>query len=73
MSPYKCLLKLRIIAASNLLIKGEPIAQVAYDVGFFDQSHMTKHFKKEYGVTPHKFCVSYGESSESFPSGGLDD
>lgn len=31
---------------------GMPIAEAAYDAGFADQSHFTRHFKNCYGMTP---------------------
>src|SRR6185312_13094307 len=31
---------------------GEPLARAAADAGFADQSHMTRQFKRAYGLTP---------------------
>ncbi len=30
----------------------DPIAQIALDAGFFDQSHFTRAFKQNFGQTP---------------------
>jgi AraC-like DNA-binding protein len=32
-----------------------PITEIAYAVGFFDQSHFTRAFRDAYGVTPARF------------------
>lgn len=42
----------RVQLAKRLLVQGLPIAQVAIDTGFYDQAHLTRHFKRIYGVTP---------------------
>jgi AraC-like DNA-binding protein len=34
------------------------LAQVALTVGFTDQSHLTKHFKRIVGVTPGQYTGS---------------
>jgi AraC-like DNA-binding protein len=31
---------------------GESIAEVAAATGFADQSHLTRHFKKAFGIAP---------------------
>jgi AraC family transcriptional regulator len=31
------------------------LAEVATEVGFSDQSHFTRHFKRLVGVTPRRF------------------
>jgi AraC family transcriptional regulator len=41
----------RLIAARQL-----SLAQVAVEVGFSDQSHLTRHFKRVVGVTPSRFA-----------------
>lgn len=48
--------RLRLQRASEMLLDGASIAQVAWDVGFVDQSHVTRHFKRYFGVTPLRFC-----------------
>lgn len=46
---------LRINFAKRELCSQRCIADVAVDVGFFDQSHFTKVFKNYVGVTPEKY------------------
>ncbi len=46
----------RIRAAAHLLSgTGTPLGQVAYSVGFADQSHLCRVFKAETGLTPGRF------------------
>jgi len=48
--------KLRIAHASRLLLDKEiPLAEIAYEAGFSDQSHFTRIFKRFVGVTPGAF------------------
>jgi len=45
----------RIDLARTLLRQGSPIAQVALEVGFSDQSHFTHKFKQFTGATPRQY------------------
>jgi AraC-like DNA-binding protein len=56
--PHAYLLGRRIEAARHLLLAGEPIAQVAAGVGFVDQSHLTRHFKRHVGATPARYAAA---------------
>lgn len=48
--------KLRVAHASRLLLDREiPLAEIAYSVGFADQSHFTRIFKRLTGTTPGAF------------------
>jgi AraC-like DNA-binding protein/quercetin dioxygenase-like cupin family protein len=48
--------RLRARKAAVLLAKGRmPIAEVAFITGFADQSHLSRVFKTEFGVTPLRF------------------
>jgi AraC-like DNA-binding protein len=51
-SPHQYLLGRRIEAARGLLLEGQSVARVAADVGFHDQAHFTRHFKRHVGTTP---------------------
>jgi AraC-like DNA-binding protein len=55
LSPYKYLCGVRVRRAQTLLLAGVPGAVVAAEVGFFDQSHLARHFKRFCGVTPSSF------------------
>lgn len=46
----------RVAAAAELLRRSEvPLSSVAYRTGFSDQSHLTRVFKAETGVTPGRY------------------
>lgn len=62
LSPHAYQILVRVRLAKSLLMKGMPISQVAVEAGFFDQAHLTRHFKRVYGVTPGRYL------SEVFPS-----
>jgi AraC family transcriptional regulator len=52
-SPHQYLLRCRVGRAKELLRFGDlSLADVAARVGFCDQSHFTRHFKRIVGVTP---------------------
>lgn len=46
---------LRVNYAKKELLKHRPLAEVALDAGFYDQSHFTKVFKAYTGVTPDHY------------------
>ncbi len=50
--PHRYLVGRRIDVARGRLLEGHPVARVAADVGFHDQAHFTKHFKRHVGTTP---------------------
>jgi AraC-like DNA-binding protein len=52
LSPSDYQRQLRLRSARRLLDAGVPAAQVAADVGFADQAHLTRWFRRCYGVTP---------------------
>jgi AraC-like DNA-binding protein len=40
------------------LADGRPIAEAAIDAGFADQSHMTRAFVRQFGVTPGRYVAA---------------
>ena len=56
-SPYRYLIMRRLERVRSLLRKGAPLADAAISSGFADQSHMTRHFKKAYGVSPGRWAA----------------
>jgi AraC-like DNA-binding protein len=55
-TPHVYLTHVRLNAACRLLRRGLPIAEAATAAGFCDQSALTKHFKRCYGMTPLQFA-----------------
>jgi AraC-like DNA-binding protein len=55
MPPHEYQLQVRILKAKSFLRRGRSISETASLVGFVDQSHFTRHFKRSVGVTPGKF------------------
>jgi AraC-like DNA-binding protein len=53
--PHQYLNNLRIEKAKSLLTQGLQSTDVAFTVGYFDQSHFIRHFKKIVGVTPKAY------------------
>ena len=41
-----------------MLLAGHRPAEVAVEVGFHDQAHLTRHFKRMLGVTPGAYAAS---------------
>lgn len=46
---------LRINYAKKQLRQNKPMAEIAYEAGFYDQSHFIRVFKSHTGVTPEKY------------------
>ena len=44
--------RLRVEKARNLLRKEKPLVEIAHELGFADQSHLTRVFRREMGSTP---------------------
>jgi AraC-like DNA-binding protein len=54
--PHRYLTSRRIDLARRRLLAGEPPADVATAVGFHDQSHLTRHFTKQVGISPARYA-----------------
>lgn len=55
MTPGQYLRDCRIRTASALMRTGKPLAEIALDTGFADQSHLTRLFKSMRGLSPGAF------------------
>jgi len=51
-TPHAYLTQLRLRAATRALGRGAGIASAALEAGFYDQSALTRHFKRAHGITP---------------------
>jgi AraC-like DNA-binding protein len=54
--PHRYLTQLRVQRAAQLLRVGHPPVAAAQAVGFADQSHLNRHFRRLVGVTPGVFA-----------------
>lgn len=57
-TPYALVIATRIEVAEHLLRGGMSVADAAQNVGFCDQSHLTRHFRRRLGVTPARVRVA---------------
>ena len=55
MTPHAYQTQVRIRRAKSLLRAGLPITMVAGQAGFYDQAHLTRHFKRIVGLTPGRY------------------
>jgi AraC-like DNA-binding protein len=55
MTPHAYQTQVRVRRAKSLLRAGLPIALVAAEAGFYDQAHLTRHFKRIVGLTPGRY------------------
>ncbi|MFI0232332.1 AraC family ligand binding domain-containing protein [Streptomyces sp. NPDC017086] len=54
-APHQYLMSRRVGRARRLLLDGVPPGEVAQVTGFYDQAHLTRHFRKLVGVTPGRY------------------
>jgi transcriptional regulator GlxA family with amidase domain len=54
-APHRYILECRVKRSQELLATDMPLSQIAVDVGFSDQSHLTRWFGEFVGVTPGSY------------------
>lgn len=54
-TPHAYIVAIKIEKAKELLSKGEDVTDVVYQIGFFDQSHLSRVFKKYEQITPYEY------------------
>lgn len=59
-SPHAYVIARRIDLARRELLQGTPSARVAADLGFHDQAHFTRHFRRHTSMTPGRFALADG-------------
>jgi AraC-like DNA-binding protein len=59
-SPHRFLLMRRLQRAREMIKTGEPLAGIAVETGFTDQSHLNRQFKKAFGMTPGRWAELVG-------------
>jgi len=63
MPPHAYLTQLRSNHARALILRGVPVSSAAYRCGFADQSHLTRTFKRIFGVTPGAYVSASRRAS----------
>lgn len=58
LTPHAYLLQQRIALARRLMRSGMPLADAAFSAGFYDQSHLSRCFQKQFGVPPGRYLAS---------------
>jgi AraC-like DNA-binding protein len=58
--PHRYLTGRRLDLARRLLLSGHPPVGVATAAGFYDQSHLTRHFVRLLGTTPTRYATGSG-------------
>ncbi|MDQ1037121.1 AraC-like DNA-binding protein [Streptomyces sp. V3I8] len=53
--PHQYLMSRRVERARRMLLEGRTPGEVAAETGFYDQSHLTRHFKRLVGVAPGRY------------------
>ncbi|MGW1373847.1 AraC family transcriptional regulator [Streptomyces sp. NPDC002446] len=56
-APHQYLMARRVDRARRLLLDGRSPAEVAAATGFYDQPHLTRHFKRHVGITPGRYAL----------------
>lgn len=57
LTPHAYLLQRRIQEARRLIVAGTPLAEAAFASGFADQSHMTRLFVRNFGLSPSAYAA----------------
>ena len=63
-SPHQYLTSRRVDLARRLLLDGMPPSLAAAEAGFYDQSHLTRHFRHVLGTSPGRYAKSGGDPGE---------
>ncbi|MGG6893981.1 AraC family ligand binding domain-containing protein [Rhizobium sp. BR 315] len=58
LTPHAYLLQRRIQEARRLIAVGTPLAEAAFASGFADQSHMTRLFVRNFGLSPGAYAAA---------------
>jgi AraC-like DNA-binding protein len=58
LTPHAYVTQRRVALARKLIAEGRALAEAAAESGFFDQSHMNRHFSRIFGVTPGAYAAA---------------
>jgi AraC-like DNA-binding protein len=67
--PHRFQLAHRIRVARRMLERGIGVAEVAQATGFFDQSHLHRHFRRTLGMTPARYARLTAQTYKTRPRG----
>jgi len=59
LTPHAFQIQVRLHLARRLILLGKPLAEVAAEAGFSDQSHLTRLFARSYGMTPGGYASNF--------------
>lgn len=59
-SPYRYITQRRLDQVRRLLVTGQPLSDAALACGFFDQSHMTRHYSQTFSISPARWLKMLG-------------
>lgn len=60
MPPNQFLIRMRVLAARDMLVSDKrPVAKIAYDLGFADDTLFIRQFKARMGMTPLQYRKAY--------------
>jgi AraC-like DNA-binding protein len=57
MTPHAYIVQQRLALARRMIRAGGDLGEVAVVAGFFDQSHLTRRFVRQFGVTPRRYAT----------------
>jgi AraC-like DNA-binding protein len=57
-APHRYICRLRVERAQALIREGVTAANAASEAGFYDQSHLSRHFKSFVGMTPGQYMTT---------------
>lgn len=69
--PHQFVCRVRVRAARHMLDEGQTRLSAAYEAGLFDQSHLTRHFKRGDGIAPGRYVAELSAGAGKGASDGL--
>ncbi|HKE93209.1 MAG TPA: AraC family transcriptional regulator [Povalibacter sp.] len=57
LTPHAYIVQQRLSYARRLIVAGKRLSDVATAAGFFDQSHLNRCFRRQFGVTPASYAT----------------
>jgi len=62
MPPHRFQIAQRVKLARRMLERGAGVSEAAARTGFFDQSHLHRHFRRSLGTTPREYARRFGKN-----------